>query len=329
MAGPLSGFRVIDACRAGPGQLATGILGDYGADVVTVVEPGLSARRGGAQAPEAVRLNRRNKRSIHLNLRGAEGLEVFYRLARGSDAMLESNRPGVVKRLKIDYDTVKAINPRIVYCSLSGFGQYGPYASIAAHDLSYQGVAGMIPLDEDDTPRFPPYNQADLNAAYFGAMALMMGLLDRSKRGQGQYIDVAFTDVAVTIPPGRMADPGLRGRYPAYQTYETRDGRYLTLSTREPWFWERLCKLIGREDWLPHINPEGALRDEMFASFRDFFKGRTLAEWMVALKAADLQFGLRLHAGDADPPDPGLPDAGGAAGRAPFPSGQGPAAPDE
>ena len=295
MAGPLEGFRVIDVCRAGPGQQATGLLADYGADVVTIVEPGYFSRRYsmGAEAPGE--LNRRNKRSLFLNLRAPGAVDVFLRLAQRSDAILESNRPGVVKRLGIDYEAVRAVNPAIVYCSLSGFGQYGPYSSIAAHDLSYQGVAGMVPLTEDDVPRFPAYNQADLNAVWFGAMSILMGLLARSKGAPGQYIDTAFTDVAVTMPIGRMADEGLRGHYPLYQIFETKDGRYLTLSTREPWFWDRLCLLMEREDWIPHINPKGALNQEMFAFVREFFKGKTLQEWMVVLTENDLQFGPLNH----------------------------------
>ena len=291
MAGPLEGFRVIDVCRAGPGQQATGVLADYGADVVTIVEPGYFSRRSIAGAEPVAEINRRNKRSLFLNLRAPGAADVFLRLAKESDAILESNRPGVVKRLGIDYEAVRAVNPSIVYCSLSGFGQYGPYSSIAAHDLSYQGVAGMVPLMEDDVPRFPAYNQADLNAVWFGAMSILMGLLARSKGAPGQYIDAAFTDVAVTIPPGRMDDEGLRGHFPLYQIFETKDGRYLTMSTREPWFWDRLCQLAETQDWIPHINPKGALNEEMFSFFREFFKGKSLQEWMVVLKDHDVQFG--------------------------------------
>lgn len=293
MSGPLMGFRIIDLCRAGPGQEATGYLADYGADVITIVERGLYERRtaGGANAPEAGRVNRRNKRSMFLNLKAPGAKEVFLKLAGTADGLLESNRPGVVKRLGIDYEAVKAIRPSIVYCSLSGFGQTSPYANIAAHDLSYQGIAGMIPLDEHGRPHVPVYTQADFNAAYFGAMALLMGLLGSAKTGRGQYIDVAFTDVSVTIPPGGMADEGLRGPYPAYQVYETKDGRYLTLSVREPWFWERLCKLMEHEEWISHIRPQGAQREEMLAFFRQYFKGKTLTEWLQVLRENDLQFG--------------------------------------
>ncbi len=292
MAGPLEGFRIIDVCRAGPGQLATGLLADYGADVVTIVEPGHAERRAaGGEVAESAGINRRNKRSLALNLRAPGALEVFFKLAHEADGLLESNRPGAVKRLGIDYSAIRSVNPGIVYCSLSGFGQKSPYSAIAAHDLSYQGIAGMLALDKTDVPQFPPYNQADMNASWFGAMALLMGLLGKSKIGEGQYIDVAFTDVAVTIPPGRMADLGLQGHDPTYHVYETADGRYVTLSTREPWFVERLCRLVGREDWIGPGRTEGPLREEMFAFFRRYFLEKTLAEWTEILAENDIQFG--------------------------------------
>ena len=284
MAGPLEGFRVIDLCRTRPGQMASGVLADYGADVVTVVEPGFAQKRGGPDAVARYGVNLRNKRSLNLNLRAPEGVDVFLKLADRTDAIIESNRPGVVQRLGIDYDTVSARNPGIVYCSLSGFGQESPYAGIAAHDLSYQGISGMLPQDEDGKPFVPPYNQADLNASWFGAMSVLMALLRREKDGAGQYIDVAFTDVSVTIPPGGVEERSLRGTDPAYNVYETRDGRYLTLSIREPWFWERFCKLLGKEEWMPHPRPDEPLRSEMAAFIADAVRGKTLDEWLDALQ---------------------------------------------
>ena len=293
MAGPLEGFTIIDLCRTRPGQMTTGLLADYGADVVTVVEPGYAQRRASGQGADPARwmVNMRNKRSLNLNLRASGAHEVFFRLAKAADAVLESNRPGVVTRLGVDYEAVKKVNPGIIYCFLSGFGQDGPYAGRAAHDLSYQGISGMLPQDQDGVPFVPAYNQADINASWFGAMAILMALVSRGKSGRGQYIDVAFCDVSVTIPPGGLDDWSLRGGHPAYNVYRTQDGRYLTLSIREPWFWERFCRLIGKEEWIPHENPEGSLRDEMFAYIRDLVAQRTLDEWLEALEENDQQFG--------------------------------------
>ena len=291
MAGPLEGYRVIDLCRTRPGQMASGVLADYGADVITVIEPGYAKKRGGPEATARFGVNLRNKRSLNLNLRADGGSEVFLTLADTADAIIESNRPGVAKRLGIDFETVSARNSGIVYCSLSGFGQDSPYAGIAAHDLSYQGISGMLPQDQDGKPSMPPYNQADLNASWFGAMSILMALLRRAKDGNGQYIDVAFTDVSVTMPPGGAEDWSLRGTDPAYNVYETSDGRYLTLSIRESWFWERFCTLLGKEEWIQHPRPDGALRKEMFSHIAEVVRGKTLSEWLDALRENDQQYG--------------------------------------
>ena len=295
MSGPLTGFKIIDVCRAGPGQLATGILADYGADVISIVEAGYQERQaGGSNA--AIRsgrpsVNRRNKRSIFLNLRSPEGLEVFFKLAKASDAILESNRPGVAKQLGIHYEAVSAFNPGIVYCALSSFGQYGPYAGIAAHDPAMEAVAGSLPQDDEGNLRFPPYSFADHNASWAAATSILMGLLERTRSGKGQYIDVSFVDATVTIPPGGRGDEALQGKFPCVHIYETKDGKFVTLSIREPWFWERMCKLINKPEWVSHIRPEGKLRDEMFAFFRATFKQKSQAEWVDLLKTNDIEFG--------------------------------------
>lgn len=292
MAGPLEGVTIIDVCRAGPGQMATGILSDYGAGVITIVEPGHAQSRAqyGAVRPGFGRVGRRNKRSMLLNLRAEGALDIFMKMVRRVDAVMESNRPGAARRLGVDYESVCKVNPSIVYCSLTGYGQYGPYKDLAGHDLSFQAVGGRIPLDEEGNPVMPPYNDGDLNAMWNGALALLMGLLHRSKTGKGQFIDVAFSDSSITLPPGRQDDEGLRGFYPAYQIYQTKDGKYINLSIREPWFWERMCKLLGREEWIPHIRPQGELRDQMFAHFQEFFRSKTQAEWVKILAEHDIQF---------------------------------------
>jgi crotonobetainyl-CoA:carnitine CoA-transferase CaiB-like acyl-CoA transferase len=291
--GPLSGFRIIDVCRAGPGRIATAILADYGADVITVVQPGYaeSRARGGAGNTELGRINHRNKRSVLLDLKTGDGRDALFTLVAAADAMVESNRPGVAARLGIEYEHIKELNPSIVYVSLSGWGQDGPYARVPAHDVSFQAVAGSVPLDEDGVPFMPPLNVADRNAAHYAAIAILTGLLERSRSEDGQQIDVSFVDVSIQIPPGRMRDDMLHGVYPGYNIYETADGRYLSLSIREFPYWERWCELVDHKEWIPHIRPEGELRDTMFAEMRSVIKGRTLAEWMPILLEAEMEFG--------------------------------------
>jgi crotonobetainyl-CoA:carnitine CoA-transferase CaiB-like acyl-CoA transferase len=291
--GPLSGFRVVDVCRAGPGRIATALLADYGADVITVVQPGYaeSRARGGAANRELGRINHRNKRSILLDLKTDSGRDTLFGLIAHAHAMVESNRPGVAARLGIDYDRVSELNPSIVYVSLSGFGQDGPYAGVPAHDVSFQAVAGSVPLDEGGVPFMPPLNVADQNAAHYAAVATLLGLLENSRSGGGQQIDLSFVDVSLQLHPGRMRDEMLHGRYPGYNIYETADGRYLSLSIREFPYWERWCQLIGHEDWIPHIRPEGDAREQMFTEMRQIIKTRTLAEWMPILLEAEMEFG--------------------------------------
>ena len=293
MAGPLAGFKIIDVCRAGPGRTVSGLLADYGADVISVVQPGYAETRqaAGATKPGFGQTNHRNKRSIFLNLKISKDHETLVELLRGADAVLESNRPGVARRLGIDYERVRTVNPSILYVALSGFGQYGPYATIAAHDLSYQGVAGSVPVNANGIPFVPHMNSADEYAAHYGAMAVLMGLLERTNSGLGQYVDIAFCDVVVRFPPGGLEDEMLRGTYPCYNIYETADDRYLSLSTREPIFWERLCTLLGHTEWMSEIRPQGKLREEMQRSLSEAIKTRTLAEWLVLMRDADLEFG--------------------------------------
>lgn len=292
MAYPLELFQIVDVSRTRPGWRASGILADYGARVITVVEP--------SYAPPFLTLagkpvagnfaNLRNKRSIFLNLRSASGLGIFLRLAQHSDAILESNRPGVAQRLGIDYESVREVNPAIVYCSLSGYGQFGPYRDIPGHDLSYQGVGGMLPLDEFDRPYMIPYPLADLNAIWNTAIAILIGLLSRAGTGVGQFIDVAYSDSAVSLPDHSLAET-LRGRYPCYNLYETKDGEFITLSIVEPLFWERLCHIIDRPDWIPHQYPQEPMKEEMFAFLRQTFRSRTREDWIAILRRGDTQFG--------------------------------------
>lgn len=290
ISGPLQGFTIIDICRFGPGRSAAGLLADYGADAISIVEPGFSQRTTlGFPAESATGPSTaRNQRSIFLNLKAEGALEVFYRLAKKADALVESNRPGVAARLGIDYDSVRRVNPSIIYCSLSGYGQHGPYRDLPAHDLNFQAVGGMLPLDSSGHPTMPAYNTADENAIWNTALAVLIGLLSRARTGKGQFIDVSFSDGAIELPPGGFGASTLRGDLPGYYFYECQDGEYITLGMVEPWFWERLCKALGREDLIPHQKPEGPFHDEVFRSFRQAFKTRPRDEWFRILQEADV-----------------------------------------
>ena len=296
LSGPLVGYKIIDLSRAGPGRMATGLLADYGADVISIVEPGYAERfaQNNVKVTHYFTTNKRNKRSLFLNLKAEAGKKIFIQLIKRSNALLESNRPGVTKRLGIDYDSLKQVNPALVYCSLSGFGQYGPYRDIPAYNLTFQGVGGQLPLDENGRPHMTTYILGDINAARNAATAILMGLLYQARSGVGQYIDVAFSDGCVTIPPGRVEDdilPEQQGKLPGVNIYPTKDGRYIALSIREPWYWERFCRLFEREEWISQPKPDDKLGKEMISYFSARFQTKTLAEWFTILRENDLEFG--------------------------------------
>lgn len=306
MPAALQGIKILDLSRTGPGQQATTMLADLGADVTAVEQPGFIQRRaaGGSVGAAYGRNVGRNKRSILVNLADPRGREVFLRLARAADVVMESFRPGTVTRLGVDYEAVRAVNPRVVYCSLSGFGQSGPYARMPAHDIQYQAVGGLLPLDAEGRPRVPDNIWADRQAIMTAVIGILTALVARERLGIGQYLDAAYLDGAVT-PPGRHWDEMLAGAYPCYNVYECADGRYIALGIREPWFWERLCKLVGKEEWIAHQRPQGALHAEMTAFFQATFRTRPQAEWTRLFLEHDIE-GAPVNIGEDVLRDPHL-----------------------
>jgi len=302
----LKGITILDLSRTSPGQDACCMLGDMGADVIFVGEPGYARRMGYRRAWSVGRSNR----CILLNLREERGREIFYQLVKRADVVVEGFRPGVARRLGVDYETLQKHNPRIIYCSLSGWGQEGPYRDVAAHDLNYQGIAGMLPLDKEGRPMMPTTNWCDRQATMNLMVAILTALLARERLGVSQYVDTSYVDAAVTLPaeeghkdpraesvrpggpPGSLNPPWsfLRGEHPCYNIYQCRDGKYLTLGIIEPWFWERLCRYFGKEEWIPHQRATGALAEEMFAFFRKKFMEKDRDEWVrILIEEVDTQ----------------------------------------
>jgi crotonobetainyl-CoA:carnitine CoA-transferase CaiB-like acyl-CoA transferase len=300
----LEGIRVLDLAPLGPGPHCAQILGDLGADVIKVEEPGTgTGRRAGRvlRFPEGAPI-RRNARSIALNLKSDEGRDVFRRLVATADVVMEGYRPGTAARLGVDYESVRAIRPDIVYASLSGYGQSGPYAAYAGHDINYQGIAGILAMTgrSDGPPMIPGNTIADnAGGGMNAAISILAALLARERRGVGQFIDMAMVDGLVAmmsltidgyVETGelpRRGDTLLTGCYPWYNIYETGDGKHVSVGAIEPWFYENLCRLIGREDLAPHQYAEGEQRDEVFAAFRAAFRSKTRDEWVAELMPAD------------------------------------------
>ena len=310
MPGALDGIKVVDLSRMAPGPFCTMALGDLGADVIRVEEPGggrmARERAGDADEAEARRraafnaLNR-NKRSIALNLKHPDAQDVLHRLVTDADVFVEGFRPGVVSRLGCDYEALSEINPRLVYCSLSGYGQDGPYSNMVGHDINYISVGGALGvIGTDSGPPVIPYN---IIADYAGgglhaAMAILAALMARQHTGKGQYVDIAMSDgvtymlasllseyFGTGVVPAR-GEMRLNGGAPYYNVYRCRDGRYISVGCIEPWFWSTLCQTLGREDLI-----EGQFDSDrsqfVKSELESVFAGKDRDEWWEQLSGVD------------------------------------------
>ncbi len=299
---PLEGIRVIDLTRLLP---FTSWLADMGAEVIKVEEPEVGDYS--RWFPPTINgqgayfmLVHRNKKSLTLNLKSDKGKEVFRKLVRVSDVVIESFRPGVSERLGVDYKSVKEVNPKIVYCSVSGYGQTGPYRNFPGHDINYIALGGVLALTgrKGEPPVVPGTQIADLGSCLLATVAILSALIFRSKTGEGQYIDISMTDTAIswmTIPSafyfaGFEVERGelpVLGGFPCYGVYETKDGKYISVGCLEEHFWVKLCKVLGREEYGGY-QWDMEKRDEIFNSFREIFKTKTRDEWFSILAKEDI-----------------------------------------
>jgi crotonobetainyl-CoA:carnitine CoA-transferase CaiB-like acyl-CoA transferase len=302
----LQGIRVLDLSRMLPGPYCSMMLADLGAEVIKVEEPtiGDPTRHSppivdGRSVPFA-QVNR-NKKSIGIDLKQAEGRDIFLKLASTADVVLEQFRPGVVERLGVGYAAVAELNPRIIYCSLTGFGQDGPHRDRSGHDLNYLALSGVLGLttDERGKPVIPGVQVADLAGAMIAGFAILAALMARNRTNHGQYVDVSMFDVMLSMLPipaahhfaGKTIPVGgkyvLSGQYPFYNVYETSDGSYMTLGALEPKFWANFCRKVGREDLIARQYDSGEQRDNLFETVRGVFKSKTRAEWVELMRDAD------------------------------------------
>jgi crotonobetainyl-CoA:carnitine CoA-transferase CaiB-like acyl-CoA transferase len=294
---PLDGVKVLDLSRLYPGPLCSMFLADFGAEVLCIEDrrfehdvPGL---------PTALR----NKRHINLNLKTEEGREIFFRLLRDADVVLDGFRPGVLDGLGVGYEVAKQVNPRIIYCAITGYGQTGPYRDLVGHDVNYNAVAGL--LDQtgsapDAPPAISGVQIADAaGGGMQGAIGILLALQARERTGKGQYVDISMMDgivgmlgmaasfqwtLGVTLGRG---DGMLTGKYPFYRVYRCGDGRYLSVGTVENRFWRNLCEHFGKPEWASHQFDEEKLA-EMGAFFEARFAEKTVDAWVAELAAVDV-----------------------------------------
>ena len=266
---PLEGIRVLDLSTMYPGPVCTMTLADFGADVIRV-EPTNGGDLWRYSLPLVNGLGmpylqvNRNKKSICLNLKSTSGREIFYHLAENADVVVEQYRPGVAKRLGVDYETLEKINPKIVYCSISGFGQTGPYRLKAGHDINYISYAGILGLTarSNERPTIPGVQVGDVcGGALYALSGILIALIGAKQTGRGQYIDTAMFDGAVSmmhwnassyLANGEAMQPQgniLIGQLACYNVYETKDGRYISLGAVESHLWTNFCEKIGHPEF--------------------------------------------------------------------------------
>jgi alpha-methylacyl-CoA racemase len=300
-------MRFLDLTGLLPGPYCSRIFADWGAEVIKVERPGqgdwlrylppLDPVGGGGLLFGALN---RGKKSLTLNLKSAEGRAILQRLAESADVLLESFRPGVMERLGLGYEELARLNPRLVYCSLSGYGLEGPYRGRAGHDLNYIGLAGLLDLTgaRDGPPAVPGTLVADLAGALWGAIGVLQALLERERTGLGQRVDasllggaLASLPVAVTRCRGGQSmvrgGSDLTGGVVCYQVYETQDGQYVTLGALEPEFWAAFCQGIGRHDLLGDQYAPAVPGEPTYEALCALFRERTRDQWAQALAGAD------------------------------------------
>ncbi len=292
---PLEGIKILDSAHQYPGPYCSMLLGDLGAEVIKVEQPktGDPARAN----PGFFKGINRNKKSITLDLKKPSAGEIMKRLVREADVFTEGFRPGVVKRLGVDYETLKEINPRLIYCSISGYGQNGPYRDLPGHDLNYMAMAGMLDSirDKDGNHVSPGIAIGDLSSGMFAVIGIMAALMARGHTGRGQYIDVSMFDGLLSwmsIRFGLYFQNGSSERpYDAgYGVFKAGDGKPFTLGiAHENWFWDRLCRATGLEEYVGIPSAERhKRRKELVERLQSVFSQRNLDDWIKILIEADV-----------------------------------------
>ena len=306
----LQGLRVLDLSRFLPGPMLTQAMADHGAEVIKVesVDEGEPTRAVGEMRDDVSVFfanSNRGKRSLALNLKHRAGIEVLMRLAAVSDVMIEAFRPGVAKRLGISYAEVSGRAPRIVYASITAYGQTGPYRDLATHDLAIEAMTGVLSLTRgrDGAPAIPGLPAADMLSSMAGLSAVLMALLRRTETGRGDFIDLAMADCLLASMPNNFGSamaareqPDVRngrslGGSALYALYATQDGDWIALGGQEMKFVVNLLSLLGRDDLIELCRlPPGSGQDPVREFLQVTFLTRTKGEWVRFLAGKDLPF---------------------------------------
>lgn len=311
---PLAGLKVLDLSRLLPGPYASLLLADLGADVLKVEDPQLGdylrwrwpfAAPAANDIGAAFLLLNRNKRSLTLNLKTDEGKQIFRQLVAEADLVLESFRPGVMTRLGLGYEQLSEINPRLIYCAISGYGQDGPYKNRVGHDINYIGYAGLLGQTgrSDAAPTLPGTQIADLaGGSLFSVVGILAALEGRHHSGRGRMVDISMTDGVAglmlynaalafqgsTAP--RRGEGSLNGALPEYNVYRTADDKYITVGALEPKFFNRLCTILNMPE-LDEVNAGPEKAAQIKAALAEKFAQKTRAEWLELLAEQEVCVG--------------------------------------
>jgi crotonobetainyl-CoA:carnitine CoA-transferase CaiB-like acyl-CoA transferase len=306
----LSGLKVLDLSLFLPGPMVTLMMADHGADVIKIEPTGPGEpTRGIGEVKNGLsvyfRNTQRGKRSVQLDLKSPEGHTVFQKLAAEADVLIEAYRPGVADRLGVGYETISALNPGIVYCSLSAFGQDNRYSQRPAHDLAVQALAGTLPLgvDKAGAPVMPGTLTADALSSLTALSGILMALYRRAQTGQGDYLDISMFDAVIAWTPHATGSVFARGEAPdlassrfwggaaLYALYETADHRWIALGGSEIKFAENLLQGLGRPDLLAAAKlAPGAGQAPLHAFLREAFMAKTQADWVAWFEGRDICF---------------------------------------
>lgn len=316
---PLEQFTVLDLTRLLPGPYCTMILADLGANIIRVEDPTFPY---GSPPPFYVKgryresafnsILMRNKKSMTLNLKKPEALEIFYKLVEKADVVIDTYRPKVTEKLKIDYNTLSKINPSIISASLTGYGQDGPYEQLPGHDLNYIAICGILEQNrerkivgkdhQNRVPLVPGMQTADIGGALVCAIGVLGAIIEREKNPErlGQMVDISMLDSVFSFIPMTAAftfikdvnekiqgENILHGDYPFYTVYKTKDDKYLSIGAIELKFWQEMCKGMGREDLISRQTVQGEEKEELFNELEAEFLKKTQDEWLEIFKTYD------------------------------------------
>lgn len=318
--GPLVGIRILDMSRLLPGPLATMMLADMGAEVIKIEDPASPDQVRnfppfiGDTAAYYLAINR-SKRSLAINYNTEEGRQIIYQLVQDADVLVEQYRPGVMDKIGLGYEKLKSINPKLVYVSITGYGQTGPWAQEAGHDLNYIARAGLLGITgtAEGQPIIPGGQIADIAGGSYMAMnAILAALWSRERTQQGQHVDVSMMDAVMplgtfafarTQADGQAVKPSgheLSGKLPNYNVYKCADGQYVALGALEPKFWEGFCKAVNKPDWQQGLLWEGEALEKLKQEAAQLFATRTQADWLTLSNQYDFCLSAVLAMGELE-----------------------------